>query len=106
MRSFSEELMQSNTEHSQEYVSIIDMTLPELVSLMEDIGQKKFRADQIYEWIHVKNAASYDEMTNLSKDLRARLENEYPLYLPVRETVQISKVDGTRKYLFRMHAGN
>ena len=106
MKSFSEELMQSNTEHSQGYVSIIDMTLPELVSLMEGIGQKKFRAGQIYEWIHVKNAAFYDEMTNLSKDLRARLAAEYPLHLPVRETVQISKVDGTRKYLFRMHDGN
>ena len=98
--------MQSNTEHSQEYVNIIDMTMPEVSSLMEEIGQKKFRARQIYEWIHVKNAASYDEMTNLSKDLRARLEAQYPLLLPVRETVQISKVDGTRKYLFRMHDGN
>ncbi len=106
MRNYCEEHMQSNTEHSQEYVSIIDMTLPELVSLMEGIGQKKFRAGQLYEWIHVKNAASYDEMTNLSKDLRGRLETEYPLRLPVKETVQISKVDGTRKYLFRMHDGN
>ena len=68
--------MQPNTEHSQGYVSIIDMTLPEMTALMEGLGQKKFRAGQIYEWIHVKNAASYDEMTNLSKDLRARLENE------------------------------
>ena len=98
--------MQPNTEHSQGYVSIIDMTLPEMTALMEGLGQKKFRAGQIYEWIHVKNAASYDEMTNLSKDLRARLENEYPLRLPVRETVQISKADGTRKYLFRMSDGN
>ena len=102
----NEELMQPNTEHSQICDSIIDMTLPELAALMEGIGQKKFRAGQIYEWIHVKNAASYDEMTNLSKDLRARLENEYPLRLPVRETVQISKADGTRKYLFRMSDGN
>ena len=106
MKSFNEEYMQSNTEHSQEYVNIIDMTLPELVSLMEEIGQKKFRASQLYEWIHVKNAASYDEMTNLSRDLRARLEAEYPLRLPVKETVQISKIDGTRKYLFRMYDGN
>ena len=42
------------------------MTRPELAALMEGLGQKKFRAGQIYEWIHVKNAASYDEMTNLS----------------------------------------
>ena len=98
--------MQSNTEHSQEYVNIIDMILPELVSLMEEIGQKKFRASQLYEWIHAKNAASYDEMTNLSRDLRTRLEAEYPLRLPVKETVQISKIDGTRKYLFRMYDGN
>ena len=102
----NEELMQPNTEHSQVCDSIIDMTMPELAALMEEIGQKKFRTGQIYEWIHVKNAASYDEMTNLSKDLRARLAAEYPLHLPVRETVQISKVDGTRKYLFRMHDGN
>ena len=101
-----EEYMPTNTEHSQIPVSIIDMTLPELITCMENIGQKKFRAGQIYEWIHIKNVASYDEMTNLSRELRAKLADTYPLHLPVRETVQISKVDGTRKYLFRMHDGN
>ncbi len=85
---------------------MINKTMPELIAVMEGLGQKKFRAGQVCEWIHKKNAASYAEMTNLPKDLRARLEAEYPLHLPVKETVQISGIDGTRKYLFRLHDGN
>ena len=50
------------------------MTLQEMQEYMESIGEKKFRAKQIYEWLHVKLVDHFDEMTNLSKALREKLE--------------------------------
>ncbi len=46
------------------------MTLPELTEYLKDLGEKPFRAKQLYQWMHVKLAASLDEMTNLSKEMR------------------------------------
>lgn len=46
----------------------------ELKAEMQSLGQKPFRAGQIYDWLHVKLAERFEEMTNLSKDLRGRLE--------------------------------
>ena len=54
----------------------------ELKAEMQALGEKPFRAGQVYDWLHVKLADSFDEMTNLSKDLRRRLEKEYEI-LPV-----------------------
>ena len=54
----------------------------ELKAEMQALSEKPFRAGQIYDWLHVKLADSFDEMTNLSKDLRRRLEEEYEI-LPV-----------------------
>ena len=58
---------------------IKSMTLEELRQALTGLGEKPFRAKQLYEWIHRKLAVSYDEMTNLSKHLREKLEKEYPL---------------------------
>ena len=55
-------------------IDIKSLTLPELQEEMEKIGEKKFRAGQIYEWMHVKLVDSFDEMTNLSKGLREKLK--------------------------------
>ena len=52
------------------------MTLQEMQEYMESIGEKKFRAKQIYEWLHVKLVDHFDEMTNLSKALREKLARE------------------------------
>ena len=81
------------------------MTLPELSDFMKDLGEKPFRAKQIYEWMHVHRASSYQDMTSLSRALREKLE-AYPLTVLEQVTVQISKIDGTRKYLFRLDDGN
>ena len=86
-------------------MNFIDMTLPEMKEQISRLGEKSFRAKQIYEWINVKNASSWDEMTNLPKNLRAKLEAEEPLNTPRERDRQISAVDGTRKYLFEMHDG-
>ena len=78
----------------------------ELKEEMQSLGEKPFRAGQIYDWLHVKLADSFSEMTNLSKDLRTRLESEYDIF-PVRmEERQESKLDGTNKFLFRLYDGN
>ena len=81
-------------------MDIRSMTLEELKKAMAELGEKPFRAKQIYEWLHVKLAESYDEMSNVSKALRQKLADHYELYpLQVIE-VQTSKIDGTKKFLF------
>ena len=82
------------------------MTLQEMQEYMESIGEKKFRAKQIYEWLHVKLVDHFDEMTNLSKAFREKLEQLCYITDLHQEAVQISKIDGTRKYLFLLEDGN
>ena len=86
---------------------IRSMTLDQLETfVVEELKDKKFRAKQIYDWMHVKLVQSFDEMSNLSKDLRNRL-NETATLCPL-EIVDclISEIDGTRKYLFRLEDGS
>ncbi|MDE7037650.1 MAG: 23S rRNA (adenine(2503)-C(2))-methyltransferase RlmN [Lachnospiraceae bacterium] len=73
---------------------------------MAGSGEPSFRSRQSFEWLHVKLADSFDEMTNLSKKLRERLDSEYEI--PVLRTAdhQISKVDPTEKFLFELADGN
>ena len=85
---------------------IRSMTEEELKEAMAQMGEKPFRASQIYGWLHKKGAASFSEMTNLSQDLRKRLSDFFALEELTRERVQISKEDRTRKYLFRLSDGN
>ena len=61
---------------------IRSMTLEELQAVMEKIGEKPFKAKQIYQWLHEKCAADYEEMTNISRGLRERLAEAYPLSWP------------------------
>ena len=85
---------------------IRSMTLEELQAVMEKIGEKPFKAKQIYQWLHEKCAADYEEMTNISRGLRERLAEAYPLSGPRAVEVQTSRIDGTQKYLFRLADGN
>ncbi len=85
---------------------IRSMSLDELQTEMELLGEKKFRAGQIYQWLHQKLAGSFDEMTNLPASLRARLDEEYVCALPEPVRHLKSAVDGTEKYLFRLPDGN
>ncbi|MBQ1376422.1 MAG: 23S rRNA (adenine(2503)-C(2))-methyltransferase RlmN [Lachnospiraceae bacterium] len=78
----------------------------ELKSLLEALGEKPFRSAQVFDWIHKKKAQSFDEMTNLSLALRERLKEEAELVSLVPVSVQASRLDGTRKYLFRLEDGN
>lgn len=78
----------------------------ELKEEMLAIGEKAFRSKQIYEWLHVKLADDFDEMTNLSKTLREKLEEQYEIRKVKMITRQISKIDGTNKFLFCLKDGN
>lgn len=89
-----------------EKVDIKSMNYNELMEFIEEIGEKSFRAKQIYEWIHVKHVQDFDEMTNLSKKFRENLREKSFLTSLKKEEIQISKIDGTRKYLFSLGDGN
>ncbi len=79
------------------------MTEEELEEFFVSIGEKKFRAKQFYSWLSL--GASIDEMTNLSVSLREKLKELSLETLPSLEEKLVSKIDGTVKYLFRLHDG-
>ncbi|MBQ8782230.1 MAG: 23S rRNA (adenine(2503)-C(2))-methyltransferase RlmN [Clostridia bacterium] len=81
------------------------MNNDEIRQLCSDLGLPKFRADQLYSWLQKAGVSSYDEMTNISKDLRQTLSEKYPLHCCEIELKRVSKIDGTVKYLFRLHDG-
>ncbi len=87
-------------------IDIKSMNLKELTAYVEALGEKKFRAGQLYEWIHRKQAADWEEMTNLSRELRGRLSREADLTILCQIDRQVSRLDGTRKYLFALADGN
>lgn len=85
---------------------IKSLNLEELKVELESMGEKAFRAKQMYEWMHVKLARSFDEMTSLSAKFREQCKEkyEYTCVKPVR--IQESKLDGTKKFLFELSDGN
>lgn len=87
-------------------MDIKSMTLEELKEEFKTQGLPAFRAAQVYQWMHQKLAAGFEDMTNLSKDLRKELgeKYEYTCLTPVR--IQESKLDGTKKFLFELSDGN
>lgn len=86
-------------------VNLLGMPEAKLVAFFESIGEKKFRAIQVMKWIHQLGADNFDEMTNVSKDLRAKLNQCAEVRAP--EVVkQLDSSDGTRKFLIRVSGGN
>lgn len=84
---------------------IKSMTLEEMGAYLKELGQPAFRAKQVFQWLH-RGAKSFDEMTNLSKELRAKLSEDCYITVPVAERKQVSAQDGTIKYLWRLRDGN
>lgn len=81
------------------------MTLEEMTAALKAMGQPSFRGKQVFTWLH-KGVTSFDEMTNLPKDLRNKLKSEFTLTVPKVARKQISKQDGTIKYLWELSDGN
>ena len=84
---------------------IKSMTLEELTAALEGMGEPAFRGKQIFSWLH-RGARSFSEMSNVSKPLRERLEENYYIDVPAAARKQVSRLDGTVKYLWRMGDGS
>ena len=84
---------------------IKSMTEDELTSFFKGMGQPAFRARQVFTWLH-RGVCSFDEMTDLSKPLRAQLAETCCITAPTVARKQVSKLDGTIKYLWELADGN
>ena len=84
---------------------IKSLTYPALCQRFGDLGLKRFRADQVYAWLHKVGVQDFEEMTNLSKDLRSKLDEWFTIPACRIEEKYVSAVDDTVKYLFRLNDG-
>lgn len=84
---------------------ILSMSFDELAAALKEMGESSFRTKQIYQWLHAKCVTSFDDMTNLSKQLRQRLDDNFVIFTAAIEKKLISEYDDTVKYLFRLHDG-
>lgn len=81
------------------------LTFEQLNSLMAEMNQPKFRAKQIFKWLHSDGVKSFEQMTNISKELRLRLAEKCFISGCEIEDKYVSSIDGTVKYLFRLYDG-
>lgn len=84
---------------------ILSLTLPQLEAELERLGEKKFRAAQIYDWLHVKKITDFSSMTNLSAQLREQLEAIFCINSLFIVKRLASSTDNTLKYLYRLYDG-
>ena len=85
--------------------NIKNYNLEELKKEFIELGEKPYRAEQVFQWIYKENVTSFDEMTNLSIELRNKLKEKYSLCVYNIIKKQVAS-DGTRKYLFDILDGN
>ncbi|MCH5315324.1 MAG: 23S rRNA (adenine(2503)-C(2))-methyltransferase RlmN [Eubacterium sp.] len=84
---------------------IKSLTIQKLNKILSDAGLPKFRANQIFNWLHKSGCTSFDDMTNISKPLREKLASDFYISSCEIEEKYVSKLDGTVKYLFRLCDG-
>ncbi|HCC06920.1 MAG TPA: 23S rRNA (adenine(2503)-C(2))-methyltransferase RlmN, partial [Clostridiales bacterium] len=89
-----------------EIIDLLSLTYEELETYLVENAEKKFRAKQIFDWLHNKKVENFDDMTNISKEFLLKLKETS--YLTNMELVekQVSKIDETTKYLFKLNDGN
>ncbi len=85
--------------------NIKDLSIEQLENEIINLGEKKFRAKQIYKWIHT-GIRSFDEMTDISLELRNKIKDEFDLCVFKLEDKLVSQIDGTTKFLFKLEDGN
>jgi len=93
------------TVSEDQSVNFYSFTLPALEAFLKKYGKEKFRAQQIFKWVYESRITDFDQMSNLSKDLRVELKNLINFNLPPVQKHLIS-VDGTQKFLFDVRDGN
>jgi 23S rRNA (adenine2503-C2)-methyltransferase len=86
-------------------INLFGLDRQQLRTRFAELGEKPYRADQVMQWIYRRGKDSFDDMTNLSKDLRARMIEHFEIRTPELVTEQVSK-DGTRKWVLRLDGGN
>ena len=86
-------------------VNLLDLTRADMEAFFASLGEKSFRAKQVMQWIHQYGASDFEQMTNLSKDLRIRLQEKTEISAPEVILDQASS-DGTHKWLLRLDSGN
>ncbi|KKB39295.1 23S rRNA (adenine(2503)-C(2))-methyltransferase RlmN [Bacillus thermotolerans] len=94
----------SEQNKEKQLPSIYSLQLQDLKDWLEEQGEKPFRAEQIFDWLYKKRVTSYEEMTNLSKGLRDKLEAHFKI-TTLKTLIQQESADGTIKFLFELHDG-
>ena len=87
-------------------IDIKSLNFDELTAFIKEIGEPAFRAKQLYDWMHVKRARNYDEMKNIPKSLKEKLEQKCSYTSLEVVQVQESQIDGTKKFLFGLYDEN
>lgn len=86
-------------------INLKDLTIEELTEVIVNLGEPKFRAEQIFKWLY-KDIKSFEDMKNVPKSLKEKLDERYFISQAEIEERFISKLDGTRKYLLKLYDGN
>src|SRR3954464_13215775 len=81
---------------------IYDYNLDDLQAWAKENGEPAFRAGQIFDWVYVKRINNFQEMSNLSKELRQKLEDQFQ-FVTLSEITKFESKDGTVKFLFGLH---
>ena len=87
-------------------MNIRDLTIEELSDLMKDLSEQSYRSNQLFDWLHNKMVLSFDEISNVSKDLKDRIRDKLDIGFPTIYKEYISKIDDTKKYLILLNDGN
>jgi 23S rRNA (adenine2503-C2)-methyltransferase len=95
----------ASEQPQKEKINLLGFSASRLAEFFEEIGEKRFRATQVIKWIHQEGECDFDAMTNISKELRAKLHDIAEVKLPEVVNCQDS-VDGTRKWLIRVDGGS
>ena len=85
--------------------SIYGLTRDQLIEWLMEHGQKKFRAEQVWDWLYIKRVQSFADMKNVNKDCLELLEENFVIQT-LKESVKQESADGTIKFLFEMQDGN
>lgn len=94
------------TENNREKIDILSLSLSELEEKIQQLGEKKFRALQIWQWLHIKKVRNFDKMSNLSAQFRGKLSDVFCIKSLIISKRLASNIDNTVKYLYELPDGN